>query len=167
MTRQAGDLVFTGEQEIMTVGIADTEVITKGRLVSYDASGHAIAGLVTSQRAVGLHIALETKTGDGAGTLKAQVAIGNTYVYGVALNDNIKPNMLLKFGTGGKLDVHAAPANAALNAIFSDTEVETALDLVRDYYGLAVARYIMLEGEEDGASDPVTDSVIGVRLGVD
>ncbi len=164
MARTAGDLVFTGEQEIMTVGVKDGETLTKGRGVSYDANGYAQAESGSGSRAVGLHIALETKTGATDGVIKCQVAIGNTYVYGVALNDNIKPNMLLKFGTGGKLDVHAKPSDSAIS---TSGTIDTAIDAARDYYGLAAARYIMMEGEEASATAPVTDSIIGVRLGVD
>lgn len=164
MARLAGDLVFTGEQEIMTVGIKDLQVITKGRGVSYDSNGFAQAESGSGDRAVGLHIALETQTGATDGVIKAQVAIGNTYVYGVALNDNIKPNILLKFGTGGKLDVHTKPSDSAIS---TSATIDTAIDAARDYYGLAAARYLMLEGEEASASNPVTDSIIGVRLGVD
>jgi hypothetical protein len=164
MAREAGDLVFTGEQEIMTVGVKDAEVLTKGRGVSYDASGFAQAETGSGTRAVGLHIALETKTGATDGVIKCQVAIGNTYVYGVSLTNTIKPNMLLKFSTGGKLTPHANPSNAAVTTTAS---MNTAIDAVRDYYGKAAARYIMMEGEERSASNPVTNSIIGVRLGVD
>ncbi len=165
MARTAGDLVYTGEQEIMTVGVKNGQTLTKGRGVSYDSGGFAQAESGSGSRAVGLHIALETKTGAGSdGAVKCQVAIGNTYVYGVALNENIRPNMLLKFGTGGKLDVHAKPSNAAVT---TSGTINSAIDAARDYYGLAAARYILMEGEEAGASNPVTDSIIGVRLGVD
>jgi len=102
MARTAGDLVFTGEQEIMTVGIKDAQTLTKGRGVSYDSGGFAQAESGSGSRAVGLHIALETKLGATDGVIKAQVAIGNTYVYGVALNDNIRPEMLLIVAPGSR-----------------------------------------------------------------
>lgn len=167
MTKVIGDLVYTGEQEIMTVGVKDLAVITKGLAVYYDANGFAQPDTGSGTRATGIHIALETKTGATDGVIKVQVAIGNTYVYCQAGAATIKPNMLLKVTTGGKLILHADPGTPALNAIFSDTEVEAAILASTNYYGKAIGRYILQEGEEASASNPADNAVIGVRLGVD
>ena len=165
MARSAGDLVFTGPNELMTVKVKGSSTLTKGTGVSFDANGFAQPETGSGSKDVGLFVALETVVNSGSdGAKTAQVAIGNTYVYGIAATNTIKPNMLLKFTTGGKLTPHAKPSNASVT---NSASINTAVNNARDYYGLAAARYIMMEGEEKGASNPVTDSVIGVRLGAD
>lgn len=69
----------------------------------------------------------------------------------------------VKFGatTAGRVEKLAKPANAALNAIFSDTEVEAEIDLVRDYDTDNLGIYTGHSGEMEGTANEPTDSADG------
>ena len=165
MAKTAGELVFSGPNELMTAKVKGSTTITIGRGCTFDANGYLTTETGSGSKDTGLFIALETVVNSGSdGDKSCQIAIGNTYVYGVALDNTIKPENLLKFSTGGKLTPNAKPA---LSAVTNSASIVTAINAARDYYGKAAARYIMMEGEEKGATNPITDSVIGVRLGAD
>lgn len=163
-----GQLVFMDQNELVTRGVKATEVLVAGDPVSFDVNGFIVkATNVVGNRSDGFGTVLETITGGVAdGDEVAQVAVGNTYVYQAA-GAAIKPFKLVKVDSASKLILHTNPAVSAFNSIFDDVEIETQVDLVRDYYGLAFGRYFYHAREEKTPTDAALDDVIVVRQGAD
>ena len=163
-----GQLVFMDMNELVTRGVKATEVLLVGDTVTFDVNGFIVKATNTvGNRSDGFGTVLESVTGGVAdGDEVAQVAVGNTYVYQVA-GATIKPFKLVSVDSASKLVLLANPANAALNAIFDDTEAEAAIDLVRDYYGKAFGRYFYHAREEKTPTDASLNDVIVVRQGAD
>ena len=139
----AGDLAKTTGVEIVSRK-SDGTGCSKGDVVHFSTAGLAIKGTSSGTIADGYGVAVEAVAANADG----RFAVGNTWVYAVA-GEAIIPNNLVDIdATAGRVGSHAEPANAALNAIFSDTEAEAAIDLARDYFGKTVGRYMGHQLEE-------------------
>jgi len=148
MPAAAGDIGKSNNVDVISVGIAASTTITKGEVVTFDSSGHAITG-TTSQNPniTGRGVALETKVGTTAGAIKVRIAIhGEVYV---TAGGAIKPNARLEIvGSAGKVGLATAGTAAGV-------EQNKHLN----------ATYLHKEGEDSGnATDAADTNVILVRL---
>ena len=165
----AGELVFPDGNVIITRGVKASTNLAVGDPITFDTNGFVLkASDTVGNRSDGLGVAIEEKdnTTGADGDLEIQVVLPKSFVYHTA-GAAIKPFKLVKLNSSNKSVLHTNPADAALNAIFSDTEVEAAIDLVRDYYGVAFGRYFGHEKEEKAPTDAALDDVIVLHLGVD
>ena len=158
----AGDLAKTTGVEIVSRK-SDGAGCSKGDVVHFSTAGLAIKGTSSGTIADGYGVAVEAVAANADG----RFATGNTLVYVVA-GEVIIPNNLVDIDdTAGRVGSNDEPANAALNAIFSDTEAEAAIDLARDYFGKTVGRYMGHQLEEVGdPTDAADGDVIAIRLGL-
>lgn len=159
---EAGDLAKTSGVEIVSRK-SDGTGCSKGDIVHFSTAGLSIIGTSSGTIADGFGVALE----DVAASADGRFAVGNTWVYVVA-GEAIIPNNLVDIdATAGRAGSHAEPGNASLNAIFSDTEAEAEIDLVRDYFGKCVGRYMGHQLEEVGdPTDAADGDIIAIRLGL-
>ena len=151
-----GDLAKTGGAEIISV-TSDATGFAKGEIVSFDSNGLAQLATDAHEIGQGFGVALETAS---ANETAVRIAVGNTYVY-VLAGEAIKPNFLV--------DVDATAGRAGQHGNTSDTTTTiTAVDvnLVKDYFGRTVGRYIGHQLEELAATDAADGDVIGIRLGL-
>ena len=158
----AGDLAKTTGIEVISRK-GDGTGCSKGDVVHFSTAGLAIKATTSGTQADGFGVALE----DVAANADGRFAIGNTWVYVIADVTIIPFNGVLAASAAGQVGPVTEPANAAVNAIFADTEVESEIDLVRDYFGKWVGRYIGHQLEELGdPTDAASDDVIIIRLGL-
>lgn len=150
-----GDLAKTGGAEIISV-TADATGFAKGELVSFDANGLAELSGAGDEIGDGFGIALETASASEA---NIRIAVGNTYVYCKA-GEAIKPFALVKAdATGGRIGSHKTVADVTTNTT-------AAINGIKDYFGLAVGRYIGHQLEEALTTDAADGDIIAVRLGL-
>ena len=136
--------------------------IVKGNLVYFDSSGNVIQGdtSVTGDRSGGFGVALEA----GTSSSNIRVCVGG-FVY-VVSGGTIKSNNLVRgsTGTAGEVVTHDDPGDSALNAIFSDTEVEAEINLAQEYFGKTVGRYLGHQLQEDNPTDAADNDIIAICL---
>ena len=166
----AGQLVFTDNNEIVTVKVAASTKIILGQVVTFDASGNAVLATnsVGSQYdGYGIAcfnpnspISSQTATIDNssgaAGDLLVQVAVGNTYVYSKA-NGNIKYQSAVTPGAGSYLGATTIPSSVTNSA-----SIVTALNK----FALIAGRYYGHAKEEKTPTAAVSSDIIAVRLGL-
>ena len=159
---ETGDVARTAGLEVISRK-SDATGCSKGDIVHFDTNGLAVKGTTSGTIADGFGVALEDVAANGNG----RFAVGNSYVY-VTAGAAIVPNQLIAIdATAGRAGPNNEPAAAALNAIFSDTEAEAEIDLVRDYFGKTVGRYIGHQTEIVGdPTDAADNDIIIVRLGL-
>ena len=158
----AGDLAKTSGVEVVSRK-SDGTGCSKGQIVHFSTAGLAIIGTSSGTIADGFGVALE----DVAANADGRFAVGNTWVYVIA-GEAIIPNNLVDIdATAGRAGSHSEPANTDLNSIFSDTEAEAEIDLVRDYLGQIVGLYMGHQLEEVGdPTDAADGDVIAIRMGL-
>lgn len=151
-----GDLAKTGGAEIISV-TSDSTGFSKGEIISFDSNGLAQLADDTHEIGQGYGVALETAS---AGETAVRIAIGNTYVY-VKAGEAIKPNFLIDVdATDGRAGQHGNTANATTTLDLAE------VNLIKDYFGRTVGRYIGHQLEELAATDAADGDVIAVRLGL-
>jgi len=157
----SGTLTRTHNNEIITRGVAASEVLVIGDPITFDANGFMIKATdVIGNRAVGFGMVLETVTGGTSDADEiAQAAIGNTYV-NIIMGGDVEPFELVKLNSSSKLIEQPFPANAA-----GPTNAE--VDAARDFLGLAFGRYLRHPKEEKTPTDAANNDVGVIRLGVD
>ena len=158
----AGDLAKTSGVEVVSRK-SDGTGCSKGEIVHFSTAGLAIIGTSSGTIADGFGVALE----DVAANADGRFAVGNTWVY-VLAGEAIIPNNLVDIdATAGRAGSHAEPGDSSLNSIFAETEAEDAINLVRDYLGKIVGRYMGHQLEEVGdPTDAADGDVIAIRLGL-
>ncbi len=158
----AGDLAKTSGVEVVSRK-SDGTGCSKGEIVHFSTAGLAIVGTSAGTIADGFGVALE----DVAANADGRFAVGNTWVY-VLAGEAIIPNNLVDIdATAGRAGSHSEPSNANLNTIFAETEAEDAINLVRDYLGKIVGRYMGHQLEEVGdPTDAADGDIIAIRLGL-
>jgi len=160
-----GSLVFADQNDLRRRGVKAAQNIALGDPVTFDANGFVQkASNTTGNMADGFGTALEVgdNTAGADGAIKIQIAVGNSFVMQQA-GAAIKPFSLLKVDVNNKLIQHTNPA-ASVGAAFP--AVNTEIDTVRDFFGLAFGRYYGLEKQEDDALAAVLDDIIVMRHGV-
>lgn len=159
----AGDFARTTGIEVVSRK-SDATGCSKGEIVMFDTNGLAVVGTAAAGiQSFGYAVALQ----DVAANADGRFAVGNTWIYVLAGEAIIPFNAVDIDATDGRAGQLDEPANAVLNAIFSDTEVEAEIDLVRDYFGKFVGRYIFHQLEEVGdPTDAADGDVIAIRLGL-
>lgn len=161
MAKAAGEIAKTINIEVQKCGLNASEVITKGDIVSFDASGEIIQSTAAKTIYEGFGIALETKTGGGSdGAESVNVAVGNTYVY-VLAGGNIFAYNLVKWSSLTKVAAHAAPALVA-----GSTPTSAEVDAVNNGLRKIIGRYVGKETDTTVISDAVDGDTIIVRLGL-
>ena len=159
---EAGDLAKTSGVEVISRK-SDATGMAKGEIVHFSTAGLAVLGTTSGTIADGYGVALEAVAANADG----RFAVGNTWVYVKAGAAIIPNNAVAIDATAGRAGPNDEPANAALNSIFSDTEVEAEIDLVRDYFGKHVGRYIGHQLEEVGdPTDAADGDIIIIRMGL-
>lgn len=166
----AGQLVFTDNNEIVTVGLAATAKIILGQFVTFDSSGNAVLATTTSTRYDGIGVACynpnspigsQTATIDNtsgsAGDLSVQIAMGSTYVYTIA-TAAIKPLSAVGVTAGS----YAVALTAAAALTSANADVNTAANA----WSLVAGRYWGHSKEEKTMTAAVSNDIIAVRLGV-
>ncbi|KKM79791.1 hypothetical protein LCGC14_1346330 [marine sediment metagenome] len=158
----AGDLAKTSGVEVISRKVTGAAVV-KGNVVHIDTAGLAIKGTSSGTIADGYGVALEAVAANGNG----RFAVGNTWVYVIA-DGAIIPNNLVKIAsTAGQVVSNDEPADSTIPSPPVDTDVETDIDAVRDYFGKTVGRYIGHQLEEVGdPTDAANDDVIIIRMGL-
>ena len=158
----AGDLAKTSGVEVVSRK-SDGTGCSKGQIVHFSTAGLAIIGTSSGTIADGFGVALE----DVAANADGRFAVGNTWVYVIA-GEAIIPNNLVDIdATAGRAGSHAEPADASLNSTFSETETQDEINLVRDYLGKIVGRYMGHQLEEVGdPTDAADGDVIAIRMGL-
>ena len=156
----AGDLAKTAGSVVISSNAGGT--ISKGDIVYFDSSGDVIQGdtSLTGDRSGGFGIALEAGTSGN----NIRVLIEG-YGYVVA-GGTIVTNNLVKgsAGTAGEVRSNDYPGNAVLNTIFAETEAQDEIDLVRDFFGLTIGRYIGHQLQEDNPTDAADNDIIAIQL---
>ncbi len=159
----AGDFARTTGIEVVSRK-SDATGCSKGEIVMFDTNGLTVIGTASAGiQSFGFAVALE----DVAANADGRFAIGNTWIYVLAGEAIIPFNAVDIDATAGRAGQLDEPADAALNTIFSDTETEAEIDLVRDYFGKFVGRYVFHQLEEVGdPTDAADGDVIAIRLGL-
>lgn len=159
-----GALVFPDANELVSTGVKGSTALVVGDPVTWDTNGFMYkatdtVGSISEGYGVLVHEDADNSSGSD-GTINAQAAVGNTYVFAV-LGATVKPLKLLKLNSSSKLVSHTHPSNAS--ASYSSAETNT----VRDYFGKTFGRYFghQREGEKTMTKGQ-TDEVVAVRLGV-
>ena len=151
----AGDFAKTTGIEVISRK-SDATGMSKGEVVHFSTAGLAILGTASGTQADGFGVALEAVAANADG----RFAIGNTWIY-VKAGSAIIPYQLVKIdGTAGRVTNHDSPAGAAGTYAASET------DAARDYFGLAVGRFMFHQLEEVGDPTDAVDDVIAIRLGL-
>jgi len=159
---EIGDLAKTAGIEVISRK-SDATGCAKGEIVHFSTAGLAIVGTTAGTQADGFGVALEAVAANADG----RFAIGNTWVYVKAGAAIIPFNAVAIDATAGRAGPNNEPADAVLNTIFAETEAQDEIDLVRDYFGKHVGRYIGHQLEEVGdPTDAADGDVIIIRLGL-
>lgn len=119
---------------------------------SIDARRLYFNGTVLDNSGGVLHDLTSTFYGEGA------IVVGQADI-AIVVNDKCRASQTAAHT--GQFQAITKPAAAALNAIFSDTEVEAALDALRDFLVEGVAIYLGHAGEITETQNEPTDAVDG------
>ena len=159
----AGDFARTTGIEVISRK-CDATGVSKGQVCMMDTNGLVVKGTAAAGiQSWGFCVALEAVAANADG----RFAIGNTYIYVGAGGAIIPFNAVAIISTIGEVGSHDEPADAVLNTIFAETEAQDEIDLVRDYFGKFVGRYIGHQLEEVGdPTDAADNDTIIVRLGL-
>ena len=156
----AGDLAKTAGAIIISSNAGGT--IVKGNIVYFDSSGDVIQGDTgrTGDRSGGFGIALEAGTSGN----NIRVLVGG---YGYVISGGtIVTNNLVKGsgGTVGEVISNDYPAATAITTPITDTETETRIDTVRDFFGKTIGRYLGHQLEEVNPTDAADNDIIAISL---
>ena len=157
-----GDLAKTSGVEVVSRK-SDSTGMAKGDVIHFGTDGLAVLGTSSGTIADGYGVALEAVAANGNG----RFAVGNTWVYVIADGAIIPHNLVKIASTAGQVVSNDEPADSTIPSPPVDTDVETDIDAVRDYFGKTVGRYIGHQLEEVGdPTDAANDDVIIIRMGL-
>ena len=166
--RKPGQLIFSSDNEIMTVALKAGENIQPGDPVSIDANNYAVKGTAATVNAsegfgVCIHEGYDNTNGaSGAGIV--QIATGNAYV-AVTAGAAIKPFKHVKINSSSKF---VTAQIAVVTATFADlAATRTAVAALSDYVKDVIGRCYGNPGEMVKPSSVIADGVAIVRLGRD
>ena len=180
--RQPGQLVFSNDNEIMSVPVAAGETIHPGDVVDFDDNGFAkAADPATFNRTNGYGVCIhEGVVNPGAdGAVLVQICTGNAYVVCTANADTIRPFRQLALASGGRsilvteagVGIDASNRLADGVATFTDggdaTANEDAVDTLNAHARLTVGRYYGLPGGMVRPLPSLEGEPIVIRLGAD
>lgn len=187
--RQPGQLVFSTDNEIMSVEVKAGENIRPGDVVAFDGDYAIVADPANFDSSTGfgvcIHEGFDNRAGfgpntDGGGLV--QIATGNAYVICTAATGGIKPFTRLRLAAGGASIArneagHAVPASNRLTAGASGfTTVDAnadgattaaAINRIQEFLTETVGRFYGIPGGQVRPQPSTTGGVIVVRLGAD
>jgi hypothetical protein len=173
----AGQLVFTDNNEIVTVGIEEGTTIKLGQFVTFDTEGNCILATDTvGSRFDGYGIACynpnspissQTATivvGGGVGDASSfvQVAVGATHVYTLATG-NIKFQAAVGVTSGSYAVAQTEPVSPTIT---DSASIAAAILVAEKAFSRMVGRYFGHPKEEKTPTAAVSSDIIAVRLGV-
>lgn len=165
---KAGQLVFPDNNNIVRRGVKASTTIVAGDPITFDTNGFMLkASDSVGTQSEGLGVARESGVNSGGdGAISLQAVLAPTFV-GFTMGGAVPPFKKVKLNATFKAVANSSPANSALNAVFSDVEVETALDLVRDYVNKNFGRYYGHHKEEKEPTVSADTEIGVIRLGAD
>lgn len=166
--RKPGDLIFSTDNEIMTVGVkANVDLSTIGKVVTFDANNFAQLATPTNldvSKGIGvvIHEGADN-TGGSDGDKLVQIATGNAYVAGSAGGvihpfKNVTVNTTSDFV---ELVLGNAPAVATLG------NVGAAVTALHNFLKRVVGRSYGNPGEMVSPTNVTNNNAVVVRLGKD
>lgn len=161
--RRRGALIFSTDNEIMTVGVTSGQTLVPGDPIMIIgttgfASKATAAGLnIQEGYGVVIHEGIASPGTDTNGDKIVQIATGNSYVAMEAAGEIYPFRTVTVSGTSGdivKTDDLSAPASIAVNAVAT-------------YIGTTIGRYYGKPGEMVKPTKCADNDIIVVRLGSD
>ena len=132
--------------DVIVGDVAANVKLTAG-LAVYEDTTNGFKVVPTSSQPIASNVRFVSVEADNTGGAKGDKKV-ETYKHGAIIFVKAEGNIPLgsklrcSTSTAGSLAALADPANAALNATFSDTEAEAAIDAVRDVTKFYVADYL-------------------------
>lgn len=166
-----GQLVFTDNNEIVSVNMAITTTIILGQFVTFDSSGNAILATNTSTQYDGIGVACynpnspissqtATIVSDSTlGDFRIQVAVGNTYVYTIADGS-------IKFMSAVGVDSSSYAIERVADTDSVTTPTAATVTAASKEWSFVAGRYWGHSKEEKTPTSAASTDMIAVRLGL-
>ena len=165
--RNPGDLIFSLDNEIMTIPVKAGENIAPGNIVSIDDNNYAVKGINTNTDASkGYGVCIfegANNTSGASGDLLVQIATGNAYVA-------CKAGAVVKPFKNIRVDANSSVVDVEIvdvGAVTTVAQAKTEMIKILGYMRYTIGRSYGNPGEMVNPKSVANNGVVVVRLGRD